>query len=171
MDSDWILILKMKQGSEAACDAFVSKYYGRILKYCHFHARDRELAEDLTQEVFLRFFSALPRYQHQGKAMNYLYTIAANLCKNPVPTQRTVPLEQIPDLWADQTADLEDRLMLEAAIRNLPEAYREVVVLHYYQGLKLRQVAQVLNIGLPLAKYRLKQAKELLRKETAYESE
>lgn len=163
MDADWILILKMRQGNDAAWDQFIHKYYGDILQYCHFHCRDRDYTEDLTQEVFLRFFRSLSRYQHQGKAKNYLYTIAGNLCKNMACTKTEVPLEEIGECGA--ASELDDRLMLDSVIRGLPVELQEVVLLHYCQGLKQSEVAAVLKIGLPLVKYRLKRAKELLRKE------
>ncbi len=158
MDADFILILKMKQGSDEAWETFVRKYYPDILKYCHFHCRDRADAEDLTQEVFLKFIASLPRYTHLGKAKNYLYTIAANLCKDHWRIQK-LPPEPVPE------PDFQEHLALEEAVRSLPEALREAVVLHYYQGLKLTEAAAVLRIGLPLMKYRIKRAKELLRKE------
>ncbi len=164
MDSDFLLIYKMRQGDDGAWDAFVRKYYGDILNYCHFRCRDRETAEDLTQEVFLRFVGALETYRHRGKAKHYLYAIAGNLCRDLGSRRQTLPLEAAGELRAAE-ADPEDRLVLEEALRRLPEEFREVVLLHYYQGLKLAEVAAVLGIGLPLVKYRLKRAKELLRKE------
>ncbi len=166
MDCDWILIWKMRQGSDEAWEQFIHKYYGEILKYCFYHCRDRECAEDLTQEVFLKFFGALARYQHRGKAKNYLYTIAANLCRDQQKLGQDLPLEAVENSGVDATARLDDRLMLEAAIGQLPQEMREVIVLHYFQGLKLSETAAVLGIGLSLVKYRLRRAKELLRKET-----
>ncbi len=171
MDSDWILIYKMRQGDDAAWEQFVRKYYADILKYCFFHCRDKTWAEDLTQEVFLKFFAALSGYRHQGKAKNYLYTIAGNLCKNQSSRKRELPLEDAMEAGRSEASDLDDRLMLDAAIRHLPEEFREVVLLHYYQGLKLSETAAVLHIGLPLVKYRLKRAKEQLRKELDHGSE
>ncbi len=164
MDSDWILIFKMKQGSDAAWAQFIRKYYGDILKYCFFHCPDRDSAEDLTQEVFLKFFSALAGYQHVGKAKHYLYTIAGNLCRDQAARKREL-LWETGELAAEPADPLEDRLALEGALRRLPEEFREVILLHYYQDLKLTEIAAVLGIGLPLVKYRLKRGKELLRKE------
>ena len=91
MDADLFTIRKMKQGDDAAFDAFVRKYYGDILKYCTFHCADRKEAEDLTQETFVRFFAKLSEYRYQGKTKNYLYTIAANLCRNHYKKRRQCP--------------------------------------------------------------------------------
>lgn len=165
MEQDLILILRMKQGNEKAWDQFVRKYYPEILKYCGFHCPDRELAEDLTQETFLRFFGALPQYQHRGKVKNYLYTIAGNLCRDQYSARHPLPLEAAGDVGRDPIPEAEERLLLGRAIRRLPEEQREVMILHYYQGLKLSEVAAILKIGLPLVKHRLRRGKELLRKE------
>ena len=62
MDADFLLIRQMKQGDEASFDVFVRKYYKDILNYCTYHYPDREYARDITQEVFVRFFSGLSGY-------------------------------------------------------------------------------------------------------------
>lgn len=173
MDADLFTIRKMKQGDDAAFDAFVRKYYGDILKYCTFHCADRKEAEDLTQETFVRFFAKLSEYRYQGKTKNYLYTIAANLCRNQWKKQEPLPTEAEQLAAALTLTDQEEaattHLLLEWALGQLPPEQREVVVLHYYQGLKLREIAEILEIGLPLVKYRLRQAKlrlsELIGKE------
>lgn len=174
MDADLFTIRKMKQGDEEAFDAFVRKYYNDILKYCTFHCADRREAEDLTQETFVRFFAKLSEYRYQGKTKNYLYTIAANLCRNHYKKQRAVPLEEdvltaVAGAAPDEEAAASTHLLLEWALDQLPAQQREVIILYYYQGLKLREIAEVLKIGLPLVKYRLRQAKlrlsELIGKE------
>lgn len=58
---------------------------------------------------------------------------------------------------------LDERLVMEAALAKLPAELREVVILHYFQELSMRETADILQIGLPLVKYRIKKAKELLR--------
>lgn len=174
MDADLFTIRKMKQGDDAAFDAFVRKYYGDILKYCTFHCADRKEAEDLTQETFVRFFAKLSEYRHVGKAKNYLYTIAANLCKNAFAKRAPLTAEEETlEALGERAADVENaattHLLLEWALGELPPEQREVVILHYYQDLKQREIAEILEIGLPLVKYRLRQAKlrlsELIGKE------
>lgn len=157
----------MKQGEADAFDTFVRKYYDDMLRYCTFHSAHREDAEDLTQETFVRFFAHLSDYRHLGKAKNYLYTIAANLCRNAWARQQAIATdEDTLDALAGST-DNEDaqtiHLLLEQALDALAPELREVIILHYYQGLKQREIAEILAIGLPLVKYRLRQAKIQLR--------
>ena len=60
-------------------------------------------------------------------------------------------------------AEIDYKIIMETAMKNLPDELREVVILHYFQGLSIRELARILQIGLPLAKYRIRKAKEMLR--------
>ncbi len=189
MDSDQALIRKMRQGEDQAFDVFVRRYYGDIMKYCCYRCVSVSDAQDLTQETFVRFFTHLSGYRHLGKVKNYLYTIAGNLCRDygrqhgnlPVPTQQEV-LEAACDGEtadsrrnagnAEAAADIRqqapedaavNRVMTERALAKLPDELREVVLLYYFQELKIREIADILQIGQPLVKYRLQKAKEKLR--------
>lgn len=179
MDSEFLLVWKMKQGEEAAFEEFVRKYYGEILNYCAYRCADKAYAEDLTQETFVRFFGKLPKYHERGKARNYLYTIAGNLCRDYWRKRKEISLEgtgleERLESEDHQMESLLDQAVMEWALQQLPEELCEVIVLHYFQGLKLREVAEVLKVGLPLVKYRIRQAKmqleKLLRKEEGYGS-
>lgn len=166
MDTDFLLIYKMKKGDEKACAAFIRKYYPDILKYCLYHCRDMNDAEDLAQETFTRFFQKFSDYQHMGKAKNYLYTIAANLCRDFYRSRREVPLADLPELRTEENQDQveQNKLLLEWALGKLPEELRETVILYYFQGFTYKEIAKILKVGESLTKYRMKRAKELLRK-------
>ena len=118
-------------------------------------------------------FEKLSDYRHMGKAKNYLYTIAGNLCRNEYKRQAGVPMEE--ESLARETAPgndadaVIDRVMMEWAIAQLPQEQQEVIDLYYFREMKLREISAALHIGLPLVKYRLRRAKsrlqELLEKE------
>ncbi|MCI9612594.1 MAG: RNA polymerase sigma factor [Eubacterium sp.] len=168
MDVDFLLLMKMKQGEEDAFDKFIRKYYEEILKYCTYHCFDSEYARDLTQETFLRFFANLSAYQYCGKTKNYLYTIAGNLCKNYYKKKKEdvmdkEGLQAKAGAAADPFAGVLDQMEMQAALAGLSEEFREVLILYYFQELKLKEIAGVLGIGLPLVKYRMRQAKQQLK--------
>ena len=174
MDIDFLLLQRMKRGDENAFDVFVRKYYKEISNYCNYHCPDTSTAEDLTQETFLRFFEKLSDYRYMGKTKNYLYTIAGNLCRDSYKKIRESLLEEqsleIQDcLHPPETDELLNRLTIKAALDRLPAELREVIILYYFQELKLTEISSTLQIGLPLVKYRVKQAKthleRLLREE------
>lgn len=178
MQGDFGLIRKMKQGDDMAFELFVRKYYEKILLYCHYHCADQEEAQDLTQETFVRFFTKLSAYHYRGKTLNYLYTIAGNLCRDYYRKERELPVADTEGMAegllaicteGHQIEAVLDKVVLEQAMGQLPEELQEIVILYYFRGLKLTEISETLQIGLPLVKYRMKQARSrlkiLLRKE------
>lgn len=167
MYSDFLLIRKMKQGDDDAFDVFIHKYYEKILTYCYYHCSDQEYAKDLTQETFIRFFTKLSDYRYKGKTLNYLYTIAGNLCKDYFKKKKEIPVEEtelMEEVYSKehQMQDILTRISIEQALKQLPDELKEVIILYYFQELKLKEIANILEIGLPLVKYRLKRAKTQL---------
>ena len=162
VDSDFLLIRHMKNGDDTAIESFVRKYYSDILRYCSFHIQDQGYAEDAVQEVFVRFFRTLGQYHHYGKAKNYLYVIAANVCKDHYRKQREVPICEFPERLCDDYDAVDSCLDIRMALEKLPRDLWDVTVLYYFQGIKQREISKILGIGLPLVKYRMKQAKIFL---------
>lgn len=164
MQQDFLLVRKMQNGDEAAMDIFVQKYYPKILQYCGYHCPDREAAFDLTQETFERFFRNLIHYHHKGKALNFLYTIAGNLCIDWMRKNKTAQcVQSVQEDGQGGLESLDDKMLIEAALARLPDELREVVILHYFQEFSMRETADILQIGVPLVKYRIKKAKEQLK--------
>lgn len=166
MDLDFLLIQRMRMGDEKAIEAFVKKYYEKILKYCQVHLVCSSDAEDLVQETFVRFFSALDRYHHYGKAVNYLYAIATNLCKDFYRKNREIPVEELPESEeiksVDRNGEIELRMDVCRALEKMPGEIKEVTVLFFFEEKKQKEIAKILGIGLPLVKYRIHRARELL---------
>ena len=161
--NDFLLIRKMKQGDDNAFDLFVHKYYQEILSYCYHHCFNQTYAEDLTQETFIRFFTKLSDYHYKGKTLNYLYTIAGNLCKDYLKRTKETLLEENAFEEENQTEQILNRVLIEQILEQLPDDSREVLTLYYFQELKLTEISDTLQIGLPLVKYRLQKARKQLR--------
>ena len=162
MDADFLLLHRMKHGDDQAIEDFVRKYYPMILRYCHLHIQDTGYAEDQTQETFVRFFRTLNQYQHYGKAANYLYVIAGNLCRDYHKKPEVIPMEELPEQPVNQMEALDLRMDVHRALEQLSPELREVTILYFFQELKQKEIARILGIGLPLVKYRIRRAKELL---------
>ena len=80
INTDYILIRDAKRGNTKAVERIIRKYYVSIFDFCRYHSNDVYTAEDLTQEFFLTFIKGIHQYVHNGKLLNYLYTIARNKC-------------------------------------------------------------------------------------------
>lgn len=164
MDEDYFLIRKMKKSNEIALEAFVQKHYPHILKYCYRSLNGSTLAEDITQETFENFFRNLHRYEHSGKARNFLYTIAGNLCTNHYRHRTELALDEVYCTASVPEEDISEKQDMKSALMKLPADLRDILILHYFQDLKLKDIAVILGISLPLVKYRLTRAKEKLKK-------
>lgn len=162
MDADFWLIRRMKAGEDGAIETFVRKYYPAVLRYCYFHMPDKNYAEDATQEVFARFFRTLSQYQHYGKAQNYLYVIAANICRDFYRRPRESSIEDLGEEPVLEEPSLDVQMDVRLALEKLPPELREVTILFFFQQRKQAEIAKILGISLPLVKYRIKRAKELL---------
>lgn len=172
MDEDFFLVRQIKSGREESVEKFVRKYYPSILNYCYGKVRDHMQAEDLTQQTFLNFFQALNRYEHRGKAKNFLYVIAGNLCKNYFEKQEKVPQTFLPEESREELPDektlhfstkMAEAVSIEDALMLLSKEQREVILLYYFQELKIREIAEILGQTQSNIKYRLKAAKERLK--------
>ena len=177
MDRDIFLINRIKRGDEAAMEEFVRKYYGRIADYCRYHTFADGDAESAAQDTFVKFFSSVASYRHQGKALNYLYRIAGNVCtdikrkagrenaaRDELMKEAATAMERKAGGSEADMEDAEIRIDVERALERLSPEVREVIVLFYFQDMRIRDISGVTGAGTPLVKYRLKRGRELLRK-------
>ncbi len=155
---------RLDGGDESALDELVRAYYPENLRYCRRHTEDEHSAEDAAQETFCKAVRHLDAYARRGKFRAWLYKIAANTCADHWRRgERAEPLgEEIYVEAGFERAELAQDL--NAALAALPEAQREVVLLRYMHGLKLRECAEVLGIPLRTAQSRERAALKVLKK-------
>lgn len=124
----------------------LKEQYEKIFRYCFFKVHDREAAEDITQETFLRFLES-PNYTDMNKELRYLYTIAGNLCADHFRKRQAEELsENIPDDY-----DFEDCILTNAAlgsaIQSLPQEDKELVVLRYINEVPVSVLAELYGVS------------------------
>lgn len=129
--------------------------YDKIYRYCFYKVRHSADAEDITQEVFLRFFEQKQRLR-RGEDMAYLYTIAKNLCADYFRKRR---VEELPyDYPVEEFIDSSDtKTAVRSAVERLDQSRREVVLLRYIGELSINETAEALGISR-FAVYRLEKA-------------
>jgi len=180
--SDAQIMLRVKGGDDSAFDYLVQKYRRPMLSFMFRMAHNAAVAEDLAQEVFLRVYRSRGSYEASAKFTTWLYRIATNLAVNHARDRRherpenTVSLDE-PDENTGLTVDVPDTSMTAeetilrqermAAIRQrveaLPERQKMAVVLHKYQQMDYRQIAEVLKLSESAIKSLLFRAYETLR--------
>lgn len=174
--SDEQLIATVMAGNQEALATLVTRYHSALLGYlCRLVGGDRPLAEDLVQETFLRVLRQ--RTRHPGRPFKpWLYTIATNLArdyfKSAAVRQRwqegndEETLRQLSDSTPGPEAcalAAEQGSEVAAALAQLGEEYRTVLLLRFYQGLSLNEIAEALQIPLGTVKWRLSMGVHRLR--------
>ena len=184
-DEDIGLILKFKEGDKDAFRRILEKYKESVINIAYRLLRDREEAEDIAQEVFIRVYRAAKVYRHRAKFSTYLYRITTNLCLNelrkakrkvfvsldaPIETVagETTELDhQIPDTASPTPVDIlsqkEMKAVVQKAIDSLPPNQRMAIILSEYEGLSYQEIAQTLSCSVKAVERRLYRARENLK--------
>lgn len=149
----------------------IQEQYDKIYRYCYYKVCNSTLAEDLTQETFLKYF-ARNSYIERGKQLAYLYTIARNLCMDAFRKKQPEELtDEFPDTDFMERTEL--RIAIRQALKTLPEQDRELLLFRYANELSIGEIAAIMGISR-FAVYRrtgsvLASLKALLKEEDFYE--
>lgn len=151
----------------------IEEQYDKIFRYCCFRIYDRQLAQDITQETFLRFFGQDLRLDN-GRELSYLYTIAKNLCADEFRKKTVYNVEDVEDTASgDLAEEWINNLVLRAAIEKLPREEQELLFLRYVNEISVTSICRMIGISR-FSVYRrlskaLKRLKESLKKEGFFE--
>lgn len=182
--TDAEVMLRVKAGDESAFDFLVQKYRRPLVSFMYRMARNTAAAEDLAQEVFLRVYRSRQTYEASAKFTTWLYRIATNLAVNHARDTRherpevTVSLDE-PDEETGTTLDVADgtvnaeeslvrrerMLAIRAKVEALPERQKLAVIMHKYQQMDYKQIADVLKLSESATKSLLFRAYETLREQ------
>jgi len=182
--SDAEVMLRVKAGDQPAFNYLVEKYRRPLVSFMYRMARNAAVAEDLAQEVFLRVYRSRASYEASAKFTTWLYRIATNLAVNHArdtrherpevmvsldePDEATGMIMDLADgeMTAEQAMVRRERLMgIRRKIEALPERQRLAVVMHKYQQMDYRQIAEVLKLSESATKSLLFRAYETLREQ------
>ena len=175
--TDEMLLEAARSGNRAAFDSLVLRYEKELFGYLRRYLGDAALAEDVFQNTFLKVYEKLDQYEPGRPVRPWLYTIATHQAVDAlrrVNRRGAVSLDRkgSPGLEGEQSslADLliakdqspqdalsleEQRRALREAVEELPELYREVLLLAYYQEMKYKDIAEVLGVPVGTVKSRL----------------
>lgn len=170
------LMMQTQQGDAEAVEELIGLLYPEILRYCLWHAPNRDLAEDAAQETFLKAIRYYDRYVHKGKCKAFLYRIAANTCVDMRRRMRAgeSSIEDIPEELPCEKPGFQrihDDLNFRRQIRALPPEQQEVLLLRFGQELTLRQIAQITGTPLRTVQSRLRAALKRLKSQIEKEEQ
>ena len=175
-------IKQVLKGDQNAYADIVNLYQHKLYQICYRMLSNKQEAEDIAQEAFVRAYINLHSYDQKRKFSTWLYRIATNLCidrirkKKPdyyldaqVPGTDGLDMysqiasdEKLPEETVEQM-ELQERIQYE--ISRLPDKYRSVIVLKYIEELSLQEISEILDMPLGTVKTRIHRGREALRKQ------
>jgi RNA polymerase sigma-70 factor (ECF subfamily) len=166
------LILRVREGDEAAFARIMEIYKDRIVNYLYQFTRDYQRAVDLSQETFLRVYFKADRYKPIAPLSSWIYAIASNLAKTDARNRRrmaAVPLDDVPNSYnaGAYSQDPKDSGMvrnLKEALEALHPRYRIPVVLKDMEGLSQEEIARIIKRPVGTVKARISRGREHLRR-------
>lgn len=166
-DSDLVLLFEgEKKIAEEAFKVLYDRYSSIVHAYLLRVINDEESAEDLFQEVFIKFYQNVKSDAAKTNIPGFLIKIARNLSLNYKRDKRpTVPLDNLEFMFSD-SQDYEQKELLDLITRSLDlieDIYREAFVLREYSGLSYKDIAEVMEISLVNAKSRVFRAKQQIK--------
>ncbi len=179
MDNEQALIQRAQKGDHDAFATLVDEHQLYVYNLALRVVKDENEALDLTQETFVRAWTALPNFKGQSQLRTWLYRIVTNLCYNRLPNLRRSlndlgddVMEEIPETKfnapADEFESNETRKHLYQAINGLDEQYRLLVTMRYQNELSYEEIATSLNLPLGTVKTGIFRAKAQLRNALAH---
>ena len=180
------LMERYQKGDENAFTLLVRRHQQPLINFIARFINDRDSAEDLAQETFIRIFKAANRYKSEGAHFKtWMYHIASNLCKNElrnrsrrdrdrvdnvVDSEDGDPIDLIantpanPELQPEIALERKElRCAIQKAIAELPERYRLPLVLRDLQGLSYEEISEVLELRSGTTKSRINRARLMLK--------
>lgn len=182
-ETDEAIAARVQAGDSEAYGELVIRYEPKLLRYGRkFLARDED-RQDIVQDIFISAYQNIQSFDTTQRFSPWVYRIAHNAFVNEIRKNERRPLlpfdfdTVIPHAHYDDPVENERqqkdmRAYLERGLTNIPSKYREVLVLHYFEDMAYKDIADILQVPQGTVGIRLKRAKEALRAEfkEAYES-
>jgi len=146
-----------------------AQYDKRVYAYCLYVTSDRDQAKDVFQEVFIKAYNSLHTLREAAKISNWLFRIARNECLNSMKSaqrnqKRNVRIDSEDNRqYAIEAEGYNDEIeQLHKALKQLPDEYREALVLAEFEGLSMKEIAEITGTSLSNVKVRIHRAKNKL---------
>jgi len=148
------------------------RYGDQVLRLAYSYLRDEEEARDAAQEVFIKVFTSLDKFEGKSAPYTWIYRITVNLCRDRLRKRnrfrnQTLDVDWVTDYVSNTEKEvmfnLEKKLIFEA-VMSLPVSFREVIILYYLYQFDIKRIAEITGISNALVKIRLYRGRQKLRK-------
>ncbi len=171
--SDIEIVNQCLNGDVNAFEALIERYKRAVYNTAYRMMGNREEAEDVSQEAFIRMFNSLSRYNPEYKFMTWALKVTTNLCLDNLRKRKadTVPIDEWfeikdgKDTPEEEYIRKESQRQVQDAIMKLPEKYREFLILYHNRNLSYQEIMDVTGESLTIVKNRLYRARQMLKEE------
>ncbi len=158
-----MFLINNSDGEKAflSCEAVFDRYGDMLFRICFSILVNNADAEDAVQDVFYKYMTKQPFFRDEDHRKAWLIRVATNRCKDMLRSRRirsSVPLEEIEEHGVEQ-----DEGEVLSLVFGLPIKYREAIVLHYFEGYGISEIADMLSLSESAVKMRLSRGRELLK--------
>lgn len=169
--SDWDIVQRIINGESEFFGEIVTRYKKAVHSLCYRMVQSNEEAEDLSQEVFIKAYNNLKKYDPQYKFSTWILKIATNTTIDSLRKKKldTMPLEEeISSKQESASAEViffhqNNKTLIEKAISSLPIEYRSLIILFHQHGLSYKEIAESTNLPMSKVKNRIHRARNILK--------
>ncbi len=169
-----LLVDQAKKNNSEAIAKIYRQFYKRIYQYCHFNLYHTQDAHDVSQEIFLKFWKALPRFSWQkgGSIQAFFYRIARNTIIDFNKKRKEISLEDIPeipvpDMLLEKAVKADNAQQLHAALDKLDGTEKKILILRYFHNLSYKELSNKIKVREGTIRIKTYRSLQKLRKTLA----
>lgn len=147
--------------AEQTAERLLKEYGNPVLRLAYSYLHNMQDAEDILQETLIRYLQSVPVFENSEHEKAWLLRVAVNLSKNRIDYNRLRETDELDEKL--QQEEREDLAFVWEAVRELPEHYREVIHLYYYEGYSTKEIAKILQSRESTVRSNLKRGREKLK--------
>lgn len=169
-DRDAADVRRVLAGDPRAFEPIVRRWQGPLVNLAYRFCRDRQRAEDMAQEAFLKAYRSLGSWRAESSFSTWLFAVALSVCRSemrkfaPPRLEGTIEAMRSEPSWEPEPSDTWRDEAVRRAVARLPAHYRDAVVLFYFRDADAAEAARILGVAEGTLKARLHRGRELLRR-------
>jgi RNA polymerase sigma factor, sigma-70 family len=162
-ENEQIIISKLQLGDVAALETVYKEYADKLYSFALSISKNKEIAEDVTANVFIKLYTYLSNGNGIGNLKSFLYTSVRNaVYDNFKYSSRNIPLPE-DDIFVDDTTDMSRQVIIKEALDTLPADEREITLLYCYGGFLHKEIADILDIPEGTVRWKYRKALNTLK--------
>ena len=150
--------------SEAEFETKYKLYAQELMNVCYGYTKDKCASEDIIQNVFIKYLNSKKMFSNLNEEKYWLIRVTINECKNYLKSRkRTIYNDEVIEYISPKYDKDDEIYIVSRIVKELPEKYRSVIVLHYYNSLSINEISETLKISSDNVKKRLERARKMVK--------